>query len=68
MKITSIIRRVGVCRAARFTCEHCGFVLLCQFRMNTYFLSPRYHARVVPAMICGKCGKDRSGRQFDMEN
>jgi len=68
MKITSIIRRVGVCRAARFTCEHCRFVEVREFRMNAYYLSTRYHTRVIPAMICQKCGKDRSGRQFDMEN
>ncbi len=39
-------------------CEHCG-----DTRENKVgYNDTNYHLRVIPAMICGACGKNRAGQ------
>lgn len=38
-------------------CEHCGSTQ----SITTGYHDHYYHTRVIPAMTCGACGKNRSG-------
>lgn len=42
---------------AIMVCEHCGH----ESENNSGYHDAFYHARVIPAMRCGACGKDSAG-------
>lgn len=42
---------------ATMECEHCGHTQ----ELKTGYDDTHYHNRVIPAMTCGGCGKNRSG-------
>ena len=52
MKIAKILSEYGNDFSAMMECEHCG---------HTAKLTSGYHARVIPAMRCKECGKNRAG-------
>ncbi len=57
MKIKNIISRHRNDFRADMECEHCGHVQ----RNNNGYDDSNYHNRVIPAMTCSACGKNRSG-------
>lgn len=42
---------------ADMECEHCGHIQT----ITTGYNDAYYHQKVIPAMTCRKCGKNRSG-------
>lgn len=42
---------------ATMQCEHCGHTQ----EITTGYEDQNYHARVIPAMTCEGCGKNRAG-------
>lgn len=57
MKIHRIISEHRNDFTAIMVCEHCGHEQL----NNSGYHDNYYHTKVIPAMSCNKCGKDRSG-------
>jgi DNA replicative helicase MCM subunit Mcm2 (Cdc46/Mcm family) len=62
MKIKTITSRLGGDFYAIFECEHCGHF------SETYGYEDRiFHDKVVPAMQCKECGKNRLGENLTCE-
>lgn len=57
MKIKQIISQFRNDFTAEMECEHCGHLQKLESGYNDHF----YHSRVIPAMHCEKCGKNRDG-------
>lgn len=57
MKIKQIINQHRNDFSADMECEHCGYV----GRIDTGYHDSYYHDRVIPAMSCSSCGKNRAG-------
>lgn len=57
MKIETVISTHGYDFSAIVVCEHCGHTA----RLTTGYNDRHYHERVLPAMRCVVCNKDRSG-------
>ena len=57
MKIKEITSHMGNDFSATMECEHCGHLA----KLTTGYDDSFYHSRVIPAMRCIKCGKDRAG-------
>lgn len=57
MKIKEITFEMGNDFYAIMECEHCGHEQKNEAGYNDGF----YHTRVIPAMDCKKCGKNREG-------
>jgi galactose-1-phosphate uridylyltransferase len=57
MKIAEILSEYGYNFSARMECEHCGHTA----KITSGYHDNHYHARVIPAMRCRKCGKNRAG-------
>jgi hypothetical protein len=57
MKIKHITSTYNNDFSADMECEHCGAVSHLTSGYNDGF----YHQRVIPAMRCKACGKDRAG-------
>jgi C4-type Zn-finger protein len=58
MKVVKILSRHGNDFSAEMECEHCGHTA----KLTSGYHDSYYHNRVIPAMRCKECGKDRSGR------
>lgn len=43
--------------SALMECEHCGNIQ----KLSSGYEDSYYHDRVIPAMTCKKCGKNRAG-------
>lgn len=59
MKIKEITFQMGNDFSADMECEHCGHIGKLSCGYHDHF----YHSRVIPAMKCKSCGKDRSGNK-----
>lgn len=57
MKIKEILSVYGNDFTARMECEHCGHL----YKLTTGYNDSYYHEKVIPAMRCESCGKDRNG-------
>lgn len=57
MKIKKVTFEMGNDFSAIMECEHCGHEAENRSGYNDGF----YHSRVIPAMRCSSCGKDRAG-------
>jgi len=57
MKITAILTQQGSDFTATMECEHCGHTA----ELTSGYHDGFYHARVIPAMRCTSCGKNRAG-------
>lgn len=57
MKIKEILNHHRNDFTATMECEHCGHVQ----KLTTGYNDAYYHDRVIPAMTCGGCGKNRAG-------
>lgn len=57
MKIDEIISKDRYDFSAMMECEHCGHVGKISNGYDDHF----YHSRVIPAMRCKECGKNRAG-------
>lgn len=61
MKIAKILSEHGNDFSAEMKCEHCGH----NGKLTSGYHDNYYHTRVIPAMHCTACGKNRAG---DMEH
>ena len=57
MKITKILSQHRNDFTASMECEHCGEPQ----KLTTGYDDGYYHERVIPAMHCGGCGRNRAG-------
>jgi transcription elongation factor Elf1 len=57
MKIKKFLSQHRSDFTAIMECEHCGH----ESKLDTGYHDAFYHERVIPAMHCGKCGKNRAG-------
>jgi hypothetical protein len=57
MKIQRITFQMGNDFAAIMECEHCGAAQ----ELKTGYNDNYYHSRVIPAMTCRACGRNRAG-------
>lgn len=57
MRISKILDEYGNDFSAEMECEHCGYTA----KLTTGYHDNFYHTRVIPAMCCGSCGKNRAG-------
>lgn len=57
MKIKTITGESRNDFAATMECEHCGH----KQNITTGYHDNFYHTKVIPAMTCKSCGKNRSG-------
>lgn len=57
MKIQQITSQSRFDFMAIMECEHCGNT----HRLTTGYDDDFYHAKVIPAMTCTACGKNRAG-------
>lgn len=57
MKIKEVLWKSRFDFGAIMECEHCGHEAKNEYGYDDHF----YHTRVIPAMRCKECGKDRSG-------
>lgn len=57
MKIREITSTHNNDFRAVMVCEHCESTQ----QLNTGYNDSYYHSRVIPAMVCVTCGKDRAG-------
>lgn len=55
MKIKRIVSQHRRDFTAEYECEHCG-----NCRIGTGYDDTNFHQRVIPDMICDKCGKGKS--------
>ena len=55
MRISKITSEYGNDFSAEMECEHCG----AKSKLNSGYHDDFYHTRVIPAMMCASCGKDR---------
>lgn len=64
MFIKRITSQHGNDFSADMECEHCGHV----GRITTGYHDDFYHNRVIPAMSCSSCGKNRAGETQHTDN
>ena len=57
MKIDKITSEHGNDFYADMICEHCGHTA----KLTTGYHDNKYHTKVIPAMLCDSCGKNRAG-------
>jgi len=57
MKIAKMLSEHGNDFSAEMECEHCGHAA----KLTSGYHDNHYHARVIPAMRCKECGKNRAG-------
>lgn len=57
MKITEIMSEHGNDFSAMLECEHCSHTA----KLSSGYHDNHYHTRVLPAMSCAACGKNRAG-------
>lgn len=57
MKIKEITFQMGNDFSAIMVCEHCGHT----GELTRGYNDGYYHSRVIPAMTCKACGKNRAG-------
>ena len=57
MKIREILSQHRNDFTATMECEHCGHTA----KLTSGYHDAFYHERVIPAMRCGACGKNRAG-------
>ena len=57
MKIQNITNEHGNDFSAIMECEHCGSIQ----KITSGYHDNYYHTRVIPAMTCKSCGKNRAG-------
>ena len=57
MKIAKMLSEHGNDFSAMMECEHCGHTA----KLTSGYHDNHYHARVIPAMRCKECGKNRAG-------
>lgn len=57
MKIQTILSEYRNDFTATIECEHCGHTE----KLSSGYHDNYYHTMVIPAMTCGKCGKNRAG-------
>jgi hypothetical protein len=57
MKIKEITSRMVFDFEATMECEHCGYIGELKTGYNDFF----FHERIIPAMLCSECGKNRDG-------
>ena len=57
MKIRKITSQHRNDFTAIMQCEHCGH----ESKLDSGYHDAFYHDRVIPAMKCSNCGKDRAG-------
>lgn len=57
MKIDRMISESGNDFSATLVCEHCGS----RQELTTGYHDNYYHTRVLPAIACRACGKNREG-------
>lgn len=57
MKIENMIWEMANDFAAVMECEHCGWTK----ENRSGYHDNYYHTKVIPAMTCEACGKDRAG-------
>ena len=57
MKIAKILDEYRNDFSADMECEHCGHIA----KLTTGYHDNFYHRRVIPAMSCKACGKNRAG-------
>lgn len=64
MKIKTIINECGNDFTAIMECEHCQS----EQKLSSGYHDNFYHTKVIPAMTCKSCGKDRSGSVPTVKN
>lgn len=64
MKIQTITSESGNDFRAIMECEHCGRTQ----PLTTGYHDGYYHTKVVPAMTCKSCGRNRSGEVPEQAN
>lgn len=57
MKIATMLSEHGNDFSALMKCEHCGHTRT----LTSGYHDNHYHRRVIPAMRCASCGKNRVG-------
>lgn len=57
MKIKRVISQIRNDFSAEMVCEHCGHNQYIKSGYDDHF----YHHKVIPAMTCNSCGKNRAG-------
>lgn len=57
MKLVKILSEYGRDFVGEMECEHCGH----KAKVTNGYHDGHYHGRVIPAMRCKACGKDRAG-------
>jgi transcription elongation factor Elf1 len=57
MKIRKILSQYRNDFTAMMECEHCGHTE----KLTSGYADDFYHQRVIPALHCTACGKDRAG-------
>jgi uncharacterized Zn finger protein len=57
MKIAKILSEYRNDFSAMMECEHCGHTE----KLKSGYHDNHYHTRVIPAMHCNECGKNRTG-------
>ena len=57
MRIKEITTQHGNDFSATMVCEHCGH----EAKLTSGYHDSFYHDRVIPAMKCASCGKNRAG-------
>lgn len=62
MKIKEILTEHRNDFTATLECEHCGAVQ----PLKTGYHDTYYHTRVIPAIFCQACKKDRAGRKEEV--
>ena len=58
MQIKGLLNQHRSDFTATMACEHCGH----ESKVTTGYNDAFYHDRVIPAMYCGACGKNRAGQ------
>ena len=64
MKIKLVTFELGNDFSADMECEHCGGLQKLTSGYNDSF----YHTKVIPAMTCEACGKNRAGLVPEVKN
>jgi len=59
MKIKEILRESNNDFSSIMVCEHCGS----EQQNNRGYHDNYYHTKIIPAMFCQSCGRDRSGER-----
>lgn len=64
MKIQKVLSHYGNDFTATMECEHCESTQ----KLSTGYNDDYYHDRVIPAMTCKACGKNRAGEVPEVKN